>query len=995
MGRTNTLAVLATVSIGAACGGGGGSGAGFGGSSGDALGVVRLLAHEPAADAVQVELGAAIVLEFDAVMALDSFGDEDTWLRAAGSTTTVAGTFSLGSPGRVRFTPAAPLAAETDYVFQLSALTCDESGRILDLTTRFGFRTFDATPPQLAGVDVQGGATGVPRTRTFTATFSEAIAPSSVNTNTLFLRDVFGVRYAATRTVQGAVVTLAPHADLPGDRQCTLVVGTGVTDRAGNPLASASSTSFRTATDTDAPAVASVWPALQQTGVSPAVQPTFAFDESMDAASVEAASLLFQDEFGSIVAFRVDASADQRTLRLVPQPALQPDRRYTLAFLLGGAAATDVSGNVLEATQALTFTTGQDDVPPTVVASVPAPGESRVPGTLVATVTFDEDLDPAWVTTANVALTAAGEPWAAVVELSSPRVVRVTPVLSLPAETACTLVLRGGQEGLHDVAGNVLVADVAIAFTTSADTGTPGVLMLPPDGAVNVARGAGVRAVFDAPMDPATLTPANVQVTDDEGVPVAGTHTLVDGGRAVAFTPAAPLAPLAYHRVRVRGGPDGVRRTTGNWLAEDVAVRFRTGSAADTTPPAVLATVNGIHASRTQGLVLPPSGFTIDVTASDADHQWPDVGSVEIELLGAAAGPDVAALRTHATIGHGTFRVQVPAGERLAAGAWTLTARVPDLCGNVGQAAPLAFTVAEPDTGALPFERTQVVWVRSDLDRDGNGTADFDDDLVRLGLAVEGDPIGRNAYLRRLLLDGIVAQCCRLYGRGDRGEPVDGGSVAVRFTTRAPIRIPHMQIALGGLDPEGSRDRGFGADSTGVLGRAYYDYRNGNVAERNTASSPGLGVFPAEMWLYQAKIHLQVWPSYQTAFAQRFRPLCPAMGGVPAGTHELDAIVLAPAFDYATANTPQRARWQTIMDAADDWATVIGIILAHEVGHSLGLVAPGPSPTGLFGDASLHDSYASAAEVMAPSVGYEAMTTLAYAFRDVDLAYLRQRVLLR
>ena len=83
------------------------------------------------------------------------------------------------------------------------------------------------------------------------------------------------------------------------------------------------------------------------------------------------------------------------------------------------------------------------------------------------------------------------------------------------------------------------------------------------------------------------------------------------------------------------------------------------------------------------------------------------------------------------------------------------------------------------------------------------------------------------------------------------------------------------------------------------------------------------------------------------------------------------------------------------MQAADDWATVMGIILAHEVGHSVGLVAPGPAPGGLFGDSSLHNTYASAAEVMASSVGYEAMLTLDYHFRDIDLAYLRQRVLLR
>jgi hypothetical protein len=167
------------------------------------------------------------------------------------------------------------------------------------------------------------------------------------------------------------------------------------------------------------------------------------------------------------------------------------------------------------------------------------------------------------------------------------------------------------------------------------------------------------------------------------------------------------------------------------------------------------------------------------------------------------------------------------------------------------------------------------------------------------------------------------------------------------------------------------------------------------MGERNTATSPGLGVFPAEMFLYQSRIHIQVWPSYQTVFAQRFRPLSPDMGGVPAGSHTLDPIVLAETFDYAAANSSERARWLTIMQAADDWATVMGIILAHEVGHSVGLVAPGPAPSGLFGDNTLHDTYAGAAEVMAASVGYEAMTSLDYAFRDIDLAYLRQRILLR
>jgi hypothetical protein len=249
--------------------------------------------------------------------------------------------------------------------------------------------------------------------------------------------------------------------------------------------------------------------------------------------------------------------------------------------------------------------------------------------------------------------------------------------------------------------------------------------------------------------------------------------------------------------------------------------------------------------------------------------------------------------------------------------------------------------------------------------------------------------------MRELLLDGILAQANTLFHRGSRGEPLGPDSVPLRFTKRQPRGLTHMQMALGGLDPEGSRNRRYGDGTTGVLGRAYYDHRNGNPGERNTSTSPGLGIFPAEMWLYQTSIHIQVWPSYQTLFAQRFRPLCADMGGTPAGEHALDPVVLAVGFDPEAATSPQRARWNTVMNAVDDWAAVIGVILAHEAGHSIGLTAPGPAPRGLFGDSSLHDANAGSTEVMAPSVGYEAMATLDYRFRDIDLAYLRQRILLR
>lgn len=997
MSRSITLAVTGLLLIAAACssGGGGAGSSGAGGSSSGAFGVIDLLSHTPADDAVQVATDASILLEFTSEIARDSLGDEDTWLRADGSGTNIAGMSTAASNGRVSFTPSAPLALETDYTFQISALTCDHDGRILDVTQSFSFRTVDTTPPTLQAVDVANNAASISRERAFTFTFSETLDTSSLSSQSIYLRDVFGTRYAATLTVDGHTVVLDPLADLPGDRQCSLVATTLLTDRAGNHLAASSTTSFRTVDDLDAPSVVGIWPSTASTGISPRVQPTFTFTESMDPATVEAASLLFQDQHGSVVPFRIHASPDQRVLRLEPQAELVANRQYTLAFLLGGAAATDVSGNGLAATTALVFTTGTDSQAPQHVGSEPANASTRVSYNAVPKLTFDEALDPAWIDDETVTMTVDGAPWAVVVDLPAADTVRVTPVLDLPVNATAVITVAGGHAGARDLAGNVLATDATLAFTTSADATLPRVMLQPGDGTTQVSRSAGMSLVFDAPMDPSTLDTAHLLFTDDFETPLAGTLTVTADNRVVTFTLNAMLDGYSYYRIRVRGGSQGVRRATGNWFAADQTARFRTGSSVDVTSPTVLVEIDSIDSTRSAGLVLPPSGFAITATASDGGTQSLDMGSVQVLLQGPGSAPSPQTLLAAATIDFGTMHVVVPPEPALVEGEWTVVVRISDLSGNVGSSSPLAFSVANPTGALLPFERTQVVWMRTDMDRDGNGTPDFEDDMLRLGFATAGDPLGTNVRMRTIVRDGVLAQANHLYGRGSRGEPLDSGSVRLRFTTREPIALQHTQIAFGGLDPEGDKHRLYGAESTGILGRAFYDYRNGNVAERNITLSPALGVFPAEMWLYQARIHEQVWPSFQTVFAQRFRPICPDMGGTPAGSHALDAIVLAPGFDEATASNDQRARYLTLMSAADDWATVMGIILAHEVGHSVGLVAPGAAPSGLFGDASLHDTYAGAAEVMAPSVGYEAMTTLDYAFRDIDLAYLRQRILLR
>ena len=964
------------------------------GAGSASYGALAWVGSIPADGEVQVATTSDIRVQFGSRVLLESLRRADTRLLADGDAEPVPGSWSLSEDGSTGvFRPSAPLQPETDYTLCVSPLTCDADARILEVPAVVHFRTVDATPPAVVACSVTPGETGRSRTSPITITWSEAPLATSVRAEWIRLTDQFGGAHALELLLDESTITATPSADLPGDRWFTFTVDAAVTDRAGNPMGADWAVAFRTTLDTTAPRALSIWPTSNSSGMSPRIEPTVRFDESMDPASIEPSSVLFQDEFGGIVPFHAESSADQRTLRICPDDQLAQGRRYTLAFLVSGAAITDVSGNALSQTLLSSFTVGMDATAPSVAAAEPSDLATHVSPNVAPRVVFTEGLDSTSVHETTVRLLADGEEVPCVLSMPNASTIQLQPVLHLPTQTLLSLVISGGASGIRDQAGNTLESDVSFSFTTSQDPALPTATLQPSDGAVGVPPSMRASIVFASPLDPTSVSTLSAELRTDAGQSIPTSVTLSGANRVVGIRPLVPLQPNAYYRTYLRGGPSGLRSASGNWMSQDLGARYRIGSADDFSPPVVQATLNGIDASRREGLVLPQQGFTVQVDAVDG-MQTPDMGSVRVDFVGPGA-PASDALWTVGTVGYRSFRALVPSSAALTPGAWTMTVRVGDLSGNVGVSAPIAFTVAEPTGGLVPFERTQVVWARTDLDRDSNGRADFEDDMLRLGLASASGPSAVNAFVRDLARDAILAHAHSLFGRASDGSPIDADSVGVRFTPSSPAGLPHMQIALGGFDPRGERERSYGSATTGVLGRAYYDYRNANINDRNTSNSPGLGVFPSEMFLYQADLHEQLYPSFLTMFAQRFMPLCPDMGGTPVGSSPIDAQIFQPSFDLATANSEQLARSNTVRRAITDWAKVIGTVLAHETGHAVGLVAPGPAPSGLFGDSSLHNANASAAEVMAAAVGYEAMVSLTYAFRDTDAAYLRHRILVR
>lgn len=124
----------------------------------------------------------------------------------------------------------------------------------------------DTTPPTVSATTPSSGATGVSVGSSVTATFSEAVNSSTVNTDTFQLRGANNALVAAnvTYNTSSRTATLTPSSSLTASTTYTATVRGGSTDprvkdQAGNALAANFTWSFTTAAGTTTPVTSSIW----------------------------------------------------------------------------------------------------------------------------------------------------------------------------------------------------------------------------------------------------------------------------------------------------------------------------------------------------------------------------------------------------------------------------------------------------------------------------------------------------------------------------------------------------------------------------------------------------------------------------------------------------------------------------------------------------------------------------------------------------------------
>ena len=514
-------------------------------------------------------------------------------------------------------------------------------------------------------------------------------------------------------------------------------------------------------------------------------------------------------------------------------------------------------------------------------------------------------------------------------------------------------------------------------------------------------------------------SPTSVSLVDSRTIAI----TL---GNGTSFSPGTATASLA----------DGQSLASGASGRSIESGRALTIASSDNDRPVVSRfTINDVptelngNGNAGGTLQLPPNGFSIDADYSDASSAI-STGAIVLTCSQAVQvnGSDIAAGgNLLASLGSATatsFSLLVPGTVRFNEGEQTLQLVVPDAQGDYSAPVSFRLRIKNLDDGTRPLENGQVWFIDESRDLEAisssaggggsvtltqtpgaNSQSDYEEVLRVIGLHF-ATPIsnvlnGRNSnqVVSDLLRARILTQLTSLYG----------GS-AVSFTFTSPGTFPsgkavvdynaasHSRIALGASTSAGA---------SGALGVALFDPNNKNQEDNSLDAGTydgvdvtvRLGVFPYT--LVSSEINVP-----GTRFRQVFDALIlhrgQPVGSVTAPTS--DATRLVNISNSVSGDTRQTS----ISRALDEWARFLAVVLAHECGHSLGLVKDGAMPTGLYGgdtanfpgSSSGHISLSStsifpsgATTIMAPSLSFENSNHASSAFNALNLSYLRERSL--
>lgn len=408
----------------------------------------------PSSNATFVATGTIVSASFSETIDPASV-NASTFILRQGSTP-IAGTVEAFRTA-VGFTPSAALLPQTVYTATLTTGIKDLAGNALASNYVWSFTTgteVGTDVPLVISVTPENLAVDVLTIGNLTATFSEAMNPSSVNTTTFKLSDANG-SVAGTVTMSGRTATFTPFSRLLPNTLYNGTITTGVRNGGGNGLAIDYEWVFVTEA---VPEVTGVVPTVDGFGVPITGKVAASFTKPVNPNTVNTSTFVVR-QGGNVVPGTVSTVGP--AVVFDPTGNFSPNTTYTATITTD---VTDLSGNHLAMPYTWSFSTGSavDGSAPTVTASSPASGETNVPRGGVIQVYFSEPIDPTTLTTTSFTVRAGSNHAVGVV--SYPETIGIfTPSVLLAPNTVYTVTIT---TALKDISGNALASQKTWTFTT-------------------------------------------------------------------------------------------------------------------------------------------------------------------------------------------------------------------------------------------------------------------------------------------------------------------------------------------------------------------------------------------------------------------------------------------------------------------------------------------------------------------------------------------------
>jgi hypothetical protein len=587
--------------------------------------------------AINVSLTPNIVLKFTTTMQPSTINDKTVFLATSAliansalklhtnNLIPISSITANANDTIFHFSPLSPLASNTKYYVIVTNKVQTTTGS--SVSGNFSFTTGDFVTPTVSIVNPSNNATGVSTKPSIQLQFSEAVQKVTSTNLTLHEGSINGTAVAIGTIIAGAnnTYTFSPTAALNQQTTYYVVLGSGITDMAGNALAD---TSFSFATgDFNAPTVSIVSPSNNATGVS--TQPNIQLQFSEAVQNVTSTNLtLHQGNInGTAVSIGAITAGANNTYTFSPTAALNQQTTY---YVVLGSGITDMAGDALADTS-FSFATGDFNAPTVNIVSPSnnATGVSTKPNIQLQ---FSETVQN--ITSTNLTLHEGSISGTAVaigaITAGANNTYTFSPTATLNQQTTYYVVLGSG---ITDMAGNAL-AGTSFSFATG-DFNAPTVSIVnPSNNATGVSTQPGIQLQFSEAVQHVTSTSLTLHEESINGTAVAIGTIIAGANNTYTFSPTAVLNQQTTYYV-VLGS--GITDMAGNALA-DTNFNFTTGDFNAPTVSIVNPNNNATGVSTQPSIQLQFSEAVQNVTSTNLTLHQGSINGTAVAIGAITAG---------------------------------------------------------------------------------------------------------------------------------------------------------------------------------------------------------------------------------------------------------------------------------------------------------------------------------------------------------------------